>query len=330
MPPRRIAASILLFFAHSLLAQSPGSTIRVPVRLVTVPTLVFSDDDRLIPDLEVSNFRVFDNGQRQSIRLDTPDSSVTVAIAIQVNQDVRAYLPFISKVGSVFETLLLGESGEAAVITYADDVSIRKPFDAGDLLSTMRGLRASGRDAHMLDAAWRSMTLMRQRPASRARYLILIGQPLDSGSETKLTALQDEAETNNVSVFAITLPQAGKSFVSDNFSLQGPASAAERGGFKASVNLGKLISVLSHTADSAAGTDPFSALTAATGGAQFHVRKQNELEQVISAIGVDARSAYQLSYSPTTREAGRHTIKVEVDVPNARVLSRPGYFRSGN
>ena len=156
------------------------------------------------------------------------------------------------------------------------------------------------------------------------RVLILIGQPLDSGSETDLKAPTDAAETNNVTVFAITLPEVGKAFVSDNLSL----SAAERGGFKASVHLGKLISVLNHSAESAAGTDPFSELTVATGGAQFHIRKQNELEQAITGIGIDARSAYQLSYSPSSNEIGYHTVKVEVDVPNAKVLSRPGYWRT--
>ncbi len=326
----RVIYTILCFFGHALLAQPPGSTIRVPVRLVTVPTLVFSNDDRLVPGLEVSDFRIFDNGQQQKITFDTSDSPVTVVIAIQVNQDVREYLPFVSKVGSVFEALLLGESGEAAVITYADEGSVLKPFDGGDLVSAFRSVKAAGRDAHMLDAGWRALTLMRQRRSSRSRFLILIGQPLDSGSETKLQALEDEAEANNVTVFAITLPEAGKSFVSDNFSLQGPASAAERGGFKASVNLGKVISVLSHSSESAAGTDPFSELAAATGGAQFHVRKQIELEQVITAIGVDARSAYELSYAPSSNEAGHHTIKVEVDVPDAKVLSRPGYFRAAN
>ncbi len=321
----RILGTISGLFVHSLLAQSQMPTIRVPVRLVTVPTLVLSNN-HLVPGLELKDFRVFDNGRRQNVALDTADPLITVAVAIQINQDIRSYLPFISKVGSVFETLLVGGSGEAAIITYADDVSVLKPFDRGDLSSALRGITAAGRNARMLDASWRSLTLLRQRQSSRARFLILIGQPLDRGSESDLTALKHEAESDNVTVFAITLPEVGKALVSDNFSLQGPASAAERGGFKASVNLGRLVSVLSRSA--AAGADPFSELIAATGGAQFHVRKQNELEEAISAIGLDTRSAYQLSYSPSSHDAGYHTIKVEVDVPKVKILSRPGYLRT--
>jgi hypothetical protein len=215
---RHILGTIIGFSVHSLLAQSAMPTIRVPVRLVPVPTLVFSDNVHLVNGLEIKDFHVFDNGRRQNIALDITDSPVTVAIAIQVNQDIREYLQFISKVGNVLETLLVGESGEAAVITYADEISLLKHFNGGDLASALRSVKVAGRSARMLDAGWRSLTLLRERKSSRARFLILVGQPLDRGSETNLKALKDEAETDNVTVFAITLPEVGKAFVSDRSS----------------------------------------------------------------------------------------------------------------
>jgi VWFA-related protein len=312
----------------AVLAQTPTATIRVPVRLVTVPTLVFSNDNGLVTGLEANNFRIFDNGHLQRPSLDVMSSPLSVAIAIQTNQDVREYLPFIVKAGNVFESLLMGESGEAAVITYADEVSTVKAFGQGDLSSAFRRILAGGRNAHMLDAVSRGLMLLREREASRARLLLVIGQPADTGSETALPSVKEVADRNNVTVFTITLPEYGKAFVSDNFTLEGPASTAERGGFKAGVNLGKLISVLNHSGEAATGTDPFSVLASATGGAQFHVRRQKEFEDAISAVGFEVRSVYQLSFSPTSSEAGYHTIRVEVDVPNARVLSRPGYWRT--
>jgi hypothetical protein len=69
-------------------------------------------------------------------------------------------------------------------------------------------------------------------------------------------------------------------------------------------------------------------LVAATGGTELHFRKQRQLEDAIAAIGVALRSAYLLSYYPNSQEAGYHTVKVEVDVPGARVYSRPGYWLS--
>src|SRR3954452_8850134 len=63
-------------------------TIHVPVRLVTLPTLVFSVDKRLIPGLQASDFRVFDNGRLQTVTLDTSARQVSVALVVQMNQDV--------------------------------------------------------------------------------------------------------------------------------------------------------------------------------------------------------------------------------------------------
>jgi hypothetical protein len=127
----------------------------------------------------------------------------------------------------------------------------------------------------------------------------------------------------------LTLPEAGKAFVSDTFSLQG-VTFEEKGGFHAGADLGKLISVLDRTASAAASADPFSILTAATGGTQLHFRQQRQLEDGIAAIGVELRSLYLLSYYPASSEAGYHTVKVEVNVPGARVYARPGYWRSTN
>jgi VWFA-related protein len=252
---------------------------------------------------------------------------VSVAIAIQVNSGVRQYLSFIAKAGSVVETLLAGESGEAAVITYNDDVSIVKSFGEGDVQSTLRRFSATGRQARMIDAGMQAIGLLKERPASRARILLFIGQPMDSGSESSLASLRQQAERENISIYTLTLPEVGKAFVSDTFSLQG-VSHGERGGFKAGVDLLNLIAVMSRSSAAEKGADPFSTLTAATGGTQIHFRKQHELEGGIAAMGVQLRSSYLLSYYPNSTETGYHTIHVEVNVPAAKAWSRPGYWMS--
>jgi VWFA-related protein len=245
-----------------------------------------------------------------------------------VNQDVRQYVPFIAKAGSAVDALLVGESGEAAVVTYGSEVTVAKPFDAGDLQTALRTISANGSPARTIDAGMRALTLLTRRPSSRARVLLFIGQPMDSGSESTLASLREAAEKENVAVYALALPEFGKAFVSDTFSLQGLSSRADRGGFKAGADLGKLISVLNRNTNAATGADPFSILTAATGGTQLHFRKQRQLEDAIAAIGVQLRSAYLLSYYPNSQEAGYHTVKIEVDVPGAKVYSRPGYWLS--
>jgi VWFA-related protein len=318
----------LTFVLAAILEAQQLPTIRVPVRLVTLPTLVFSGDSRILNGLELSDFRVLDNGRLQTAILNTSTAPVSIVLAIQANQDVRAYLPFVAKVGSALDALLVGESGEAAVIIYGSEVTVAKPFGAGDVRTAIRTISASDRPARMIDAGMRALTLLAERPASRARILLFVGQAMDSGSESALASLVEGAEKENVAVYALTLPEVGKSFVSDTFSLQGLSSKTDRGGFKAGVDAAKLASVIERSSNAATGADPFSILTAATGGTQLHFRKQSQLEDAIAAIGVELRSAYLLSYYPNSQEIGYHTLKVEVDIPGAKVYARPGYWIS--
>jgi VWFA-related protein len=314
--------------ASCIIAQETA-TIRVPVRLVTVPALVFSSDNRLIPDLHMSNFRVLDNGREQSIRMEAAAAPVSIAVVIQVNQDVRQYVPFIAKTGSVINALVAGESGEAAVIAYSDEVSVIQPFHAGGVSSAFKTISSAGKSARMIDAAARAVKLLAERPRANSRILLLIGQPIDNGSESTLDSLREHVERENVRVFGLTLPLLGKSFVSDTFYLQG-VTKAERGGYRAGVDLGNLVAVLSRKADTSAAADPWTTLTAASGGTQLGFRTQRQLEDRMNTIGLQVRSAYLLSYYPGSTEPGYHSVRVEVNLPGVKVYSRPGYWLGAN
>ncbi len=84
--------------------------IQVPVRLVEVPTLVFSRAGTLISGLQRADFRVADNGRARHFQLEENTSARSVALVIQTSQTVRSYLPFLAKTGNTFDTFLLGET----------------------------------------------------------------------------------------------------------------------------------------------------------------------------------------------------------------------------
>ena len=321
---RYVMAALTAGLAGLMSAQEMP-TIRVPVRLVNLPTLVFSDENRLLTGLQLGDFHILDNGRVQSPSLDPSVAPVSVVLAIQANLEVREYMPFIAKVGSAIEALLVGESGEAAVVTYGSEVMVAKPFDDGDVQKTLKKISAGGKPARMIDAGVKSVALLAERPSSQSRVLIFIGQPMDRGSEATLQSLQAAAEKENVAVYSLVLPEFGKAFVSDTVSLQGSGKGAG-GGIKLGVDLAKLASVLNRSSQAETGVDPFSILTKATGGTQLHFRKQRELEDAIAAIGVELRSAYVLSYRPDSDATGYHTIQVQVNVSRARVYARPGYW----
>ena len=130
----RLAAAVLVACGAAL-GQPPSNplVIRVPVHVVNAPTLVFDRQGRLVPGLNQTDFQLLDNGRPQQVDLDPSVDPVSVVLAVQMNRDVRAYLPFIARVGSVVEALLVGATGEGALIAYNSDVTVLKPFDSGDV-----------------------------------------------------------------------------------------------------------------------------------------------------------------------------------------------------
>jgi VWFA-related protein len=315
---------LALFFALCSLAQQTGS-IRVPVRLVSVPTLVVSKDGKYIPGLPAEKFQLTDNGRPRRFTLDTEDVPVSIAVVVQVDQDVREYLPFLSKVGALLDNSLAAASGEDALITYNDEISVVKRFGKGDMQTAMEKVKPAGHEARMIDAGLRAVALLKERTGKGSRVLLFIGQPKESGSAAKVDVLAEQAEQENIQVYSLTLPLLDKSFVSDSFHLEGLGSQWWKGGYKASVELTRAVPALRRAAQSSAGTDPFSYLTVATGGLQLHFRKQKQLEDTIIAMGDALRSRYFLSFTPDAPDNSFHTISVQVDVPDATVYARPGY-----
>lgn len=304
--------------------QQPG-TIKVPVRLVSVPTLVVSGEGRYIPGLPAAKFRLTDNGKPCAFTLDAEDVPVSIAVVVQVDQDVREYLPFLAKVGSLLDNSLAAAEGEDALITYNDEISVAKPFGKGDLQAAMEKLKPAGHEAHLVDAGLRGVEVLKERTGKRSRVLLFIGQPKESGSVAKMDVLTAEAEQESIQIYALTLPLFGKSFVSDSFRLEGLGSQQYKGGYRASVELTKAVPALRRAAQANNGSDPFSFLTVASGGLQLHFRKQKQLEDAIIAMGDALRSRYFLSFTPDAQDSSFHSISVQVDVPGATVYSRPGY-----
>jgi len=313
----------LCFGLKSALPQQ-APTIRVPVRLVSVPTLVVSKAGKYVSGLSVTDFTVTDNARRVEPNLDTVDLPVSVAILFQMDADVRDYLPFIARTGTLLENSIAAANGEIAVLSYNDEITVEKPFESADVSTACRKLSASGHQKRLLDASSRAVSMLRERAGARSRVLILIGQPADSGSGLKAEQLASQIEHENIQVFALSLPLMGKSFISDSFRLSGLGSQVYGGGYQASIELTRVVPALKRAAEASTGADVFSLLTVATGGIQIHFRKQSQLENALIAIGEALRSRYFLSFTPDG-SLGPHKLTVEVRLPGAIVYSRPGY-----
>ena len=165
---------VLVWLLAAACAAAAQVTFHEHVRLVTAPTLVYFPDGRLAPDLHSTDFRLYDNGRPQKIAVEPASAPLSVALAVQTNLDVRAYVPFIARVGSVVETLLAGEDGETALVAYDSQVRTLKPFATGDLAAELHKLTTGGIRARAVDAGMQALRLLEDRPPARSRVLVFI------------------------------------------------------------------------------------------------------------------------------------------------------------
>lgn len=315
--------------ASTVFAQSPV-TIRVPVRVVTVPTAVVSPKGQFVRDLQARDFSVFDNDLRQSLRLDYVDEPLSLAVVVQVSDPVRAWLPLVRRAGSVVETLLLGATGEASLTVYSDEVKVIQPLteDSGLLDRVFRQISLTGSASRTVDAVASAAHQLAQVSSQRRRAILLIAQAGDEGSESRLADVLRDLEINNISVYSLVMPRAGKELVRKTVSLQDAKDAFHRNdvGFMVGLDLGKLVPEIYRAKKAGAGENDLSVVTSETGGRQIPFRKLRDLEAGVSAIGEELHTEYVLSYTPGRYEPGYHRVRVEVIRPEAAVRARPGYY----
>jgi VWFA-related protein len=318
---------LALGITANLYSQAP--TFRVPVRVVSVPTAVVAADGKFVSGLERDQFRLFDNDKQQNPRVDLVEQPLSVAIVVQVDRGVRAWLPEVKKAPSVVEGQLVGETGEAALFTFSDEVRQvqRLTRDTTALDKAFAGLAPSGFGRRTLDAILAAATELKGTAAERRRVILLIAQAGDADSAASARDVLRELEENDITVYSLAMPAVGKDLIQSSIFLRGVSYPDV--GFIGGVDLGKLVPEIYRGVKAKERRDAVSVMTGEMGGLEIPFRAVKDLEAGISTIGEELHTEYELSFSPTNPEVGYHRIRVEVDRAGVKLRARPGYYVAG-
>jgi VWFA-related protein len=329
---------------------SDQSSIRVKVELVNTPVVVRDAKGGYVLDLSVNNFRVFDNGVEQKLEsFEVGAAPISAAIVIETRSRILGLLPLIRRTGILFTKTILGETGEAAVIGYNDNVEKLLDFtnDQDAIEKTIGSLQEGTSGACLYDALSESADLLRNRPASRRKVIIALAESTDTSCEVKFGEVKRQLQLANIMVYSIGLsltaaewhgPETQAStplatmpgtFGKPPFpgTAQTPWSMQQYNG---NMNLRPLANwtlwPLEHVIGAA--RDPLKMLAAMTGGLYLSTFDNNSIEVAIDQIGAELTAQYTLSYDLKRTDAGGyHKIKVEVvDRPNLKARSRPDYY----
>jgi hypothetical protein len=307
----RNIAVLLVAAGWTISAQTPPIFLAIG-RNVAVPLIVTDSAGHLVRDLTTADFELFDNDRPQTFHLDDTAEGFSVAVAVQTNHAVQAWLPHVRRIGNIVDGMLAGAHGNATVISFNDEVNV---------VSGVADLKAAGDKSRCLDAVESAVAELRRETAERRRVLLLIAQPGDYGSTAKLRDVLRNLELNNITVYSMTMPRVGKDLLG---SIRISGAPQEGGGVVVSADLMKLVPEIYRSGKS--GADAVSTITDYLGGTRIPFRDLRQLEAGLASIGEELHTGYVLSYTPDRADAGYHRIRVETPGRVFSVRARPGYY----
>lgn len=326
-----------------LLLAAQEQTFRTTVNIVVAPTTVVDRQGNFVHNLKPSDFRVYDKGVAQDIRVDESYLPISLVVAIQADAAVESVLPRIQRIGSMLKTLIFGEQGEAAIVCFDHRIQVLQDFtnDPDRLIEGLKKLRAGSSSSRLIDAVNESVRMLRRRPGDRRRVILLISESRDKGSEGRVRETLAAAEFQNVNLYAVNIPRVVTALTAKAppprpdpipATAHGmPAGAAVTPDTTSGIrNYGNVMPAFEEIIRGVKAIfipNPVEVFTKYTGGKEHNFVDLKGLEEAIASIGNELHAQYLITYSPSNKsEGGYHEIKVVVNRPGLTVRTRPGYW----
>jgi VWFA-related protein len=333
--------------------KDSGATIKKEVRLVTTPVTVRDAGGQMLHNIEQEEFRIFDNGVEQRItHFDLGGDPLSMVILLETSSRIEPMLPELRKTGILFTQLVMGPSGEAAVVTFNDTIEKRLGFssDATAVEKTIAEIKQGTSGTKLYDAMAAGVEMLTSRPESatgtgtRRRVLIVVSEAADKGSAAALGEVLRQAQLANVTIYSVGLSttraelQAEPRTTAPTIAPPGtyplpprpgtvptPTSDPQYNG--GNIDLLALAAWIVQHIQHEVKDHALEVAATATGGMHVRTFRDASIEKAIDEIGGELHAQYAISYTPTgSGEYGYHEIEVRVRRANLTVRSRPGYY----
>ena len=321
--------------AHDLQgATQPASTIRANSTLVVAPALVRSAAGELVHGLTAKDFRVLDDGVAQSVAVEEQTSRQPIAMVVLLQTGCGASRQFANYagMGAMLDAMVAGVAHRVSVVTFDSQPEEAWDFtpDVGELRDAFAHPVEGDNGAAVLDAVSYGIGLLKEQPAEARRVILLVSQPQDDGSEAKAEDVVRRLGENDVSILSVTFsPEA--QWLKDQFTKERHGNKPYKYGadgptLSYTFNLDGPLRV----ALKAMRTNAAASVATMSGGEAVRFGNKNELERQMGALANDLANEYVLSFQPSAKAAGFHSLTVQVPgVAGATVAARTSYWAAG-
>jgi len=293
-------------------AQEPQQPIRVSVDLVSLFATVRDNKKRIVPGLELADFRVLEDGVKQKITNFSRETSlpITMGLLMDTSISIQDILAAEQEAASRFLQQVMRPSDLAMVMSFDTDVDLLADFtsdrarleraierariNAPYSSATVRGPfpTVARRSTAFYDAVYLACREKLAREAGR-KSLVILTDAVDYGSKVRLEEALEVAQRTDT-VIHILLAADYRNYGAD-------WGAARK------------------FADE-------------TGGRVIEVQNEKDLKKAFDQISEELRTQYTLGYysSNTARDGTFRKVKIEVTKPDMKVLARKGYYAPKN
>jgi VWFA-related protein len=311
-----VAVLLTFFFAlppsfHA--QQQPGAieslpvqeTLSVDVDLVTVPFTVVDEHGRSVSRLTGEVFKVYENGQPQTIvsfGATKQGQIASIALLIDSSYSVSRSLE-VEKIAAArfFRLLLHSGDNRALVATFNTDIDLLEDYTSDAELLTRRIQKIHANGATRLIDAIDAVIDRKLAREDGQRVIVIISDGDDNLSRIPLSAVIEKAQRYDVSIYAL-----------------------------------RVESVLAHLStpillpylDPLHGTAILKELTEKTGGAMFPAEKPNDFATALKHIASTLQSRYSIQYQSNNSNLNDGYRHIRIEIANAKyhVHCREGYF----
>ena len=280
----------------------PDYSIKVDVPLVNLDVLVTTKDGQFIPNLRKDNFKIFEDGQPQTIsNFNQSAAPITAVLLVEYASTNYNYMYEALNASYNFAATLKPEDW-IAVVSYDMRPQILTDFtqDKRAVLGALNTLRIPGfSERNLFDALYD--TIDRIENLEGRKYIILVSTGRDTFSKLNLDQILKKLKTTqNITIYALSIGRAYREM----------AEARMGGG-------GGLI-----TTDWLQADNQMNTFAHMTGGRAYFPRFDGELPEIFHDIGTDIRNQYTIAYHPTNPklDGSYRKLKVELVAPDGGPL----------
>jgi len=293
-------------------AQKP---LKIRTELVNLFVTVRDKDHAIMSHLAQSDFRIFEDNAEQKVAYFSKEVNlpITLAILVDTSGSQQHLLLAEQDTASRFVHQVLHKNDEAMVLSFDTDVDLLADFTE-DTSVLERAIRRTVINVDASGAGGTAGTVPGGSSGGTAFY-----DAIYLAAHDRLTS-----EAGRKAIIALTDAEDNAS----KLSLKDAAESAQRADAVVHILLLAEPEEYFMQGMGYGGAQAAKRLADDTGGRVIAVRSEKSLEKAFDELTEELRSQYVLGYYPTNtrRDGNFRKIKVEVDKPDAKVLTRRGYY----